>query len=140
MPPLTLRPAADRDVDAVLDLWHYAAENASRPPDRRDAVLALLARDPHALIVAERDGVLVGSVIAGFDGWRHHLYRLAVHPAHRRGGVGRALLDAAEQRLRELGARRLDAMVLDGNDLGHRIWTAAGYQRQDDWSRWVKTL
>lgn len=140
MPPLTLRPAADRDVDAVLDLWRHAAENASRPPDRRDAVVALLERDPEALIVAERDGVLVGSVIAGFDGWRHHLYRLAVHPDHRRGGVGRALLDAAEARLRDLGARRLDAMVLDGNDLGRQIWTAAGYVAQDDWSRWVKTL
>jgi ribosomal protein S18 acetylase RimI-like enzyme len=140
VPSLTLRPAVDRDIDAVLDLWRDAAENASRPPDRRAAVVALIERDPEALIVAERDGVLVGSVIAGFDGWRHHLYRLAVHPDHRRGGVGRALLDAAEARLRDLGARRLDAMVLDGNDLGHRIWTAAGYVPQDDWSRWVKTL
>ncbi|WP_405737448.1 GNAT family N-acetyltransferase [Streptomyces sp. NBC_01537] len=30
------------------------------------------------------------------DGWRCHLYRLAVHPGHRRQGI--ALLDAAEQR------------------------------------------
>jgi hypothetical protein len=31
-------------------------------------------------------------------------------------------------------------MVLDGNDAGHAIWSAAGYSRQDNWSRWVKPL
>lgn len=30
-------------------------------------------------------------------------------------------------------------MVLDENQLGHRMWQAAGYRRQDDWARWVKT-
>jgi hypothetical protein len=30
--------------------------------------------------------------------------------------------------------------VLDDNDEAHRIWTAAGYARQPEWSRWVKPL
>jgi ribosomal protein S18 acetylase RimI-like enzyme len=141
VPSPTLRPARAGDVDAVLDLWRRAAENASRPPDHRDAVEAVIARDPGALIVAEAEGgALAGTVIAGFDGWRCHLYRLAVDPGHRRQGLGRALLFAAEARLRALGARRIDAMVLDGNDLGQAIWAAAGYARQDDWSRWVKMV
>src|SRR5690349_14689626 len=72
---------------ASWGLWQEAAENGSRPPDTRQAVLALLSRDPEALIVAEHDGVLIGSVIAGWDGWRYHLYRLAVRPNWRRQGV-----------------------------------------------------
>jgi ribosomal protein S18 acetylase RimI-like enzyme len=63
-----------------------------------------------------------------------------VDPGHRRQGIGRALLDAAQARLRDLGARRHDAMVLDDNALGHQIWAASGYERQDDWSRWVKPV
>ncbi len=62
--------------------------------------MALLERDPSALLVAELGDQLVGSVIAGWDGWRGHLYRLAVHPDRSREGVGRALLVAAESRLR----------------------------------------
>jgi ribosomal protein S18 acetylase RimI-like enzyme len=54
--------------------------------------------------------------------------------------VASALLRAAEGRFRALGATRIDAMVLDRNDLGQRLWQASGYRRQDDWRRWVKEL
>jgi ribosomal protein S18 acetylase RimI-like enzyme len=135
-----LRTARADDVDGLLDLWREAAENDRRPPDTRPAVAALLVRDAAAVILAEHDGELVGSVIAGWDGWRCHLYRLAVRPGWRREGVGGALLAAAEDRFRALGATRVDAMVLDGNDLGQQLWRARGYVRQADWSRWVKAL
>jgi ribosomal protein S18 acetylase RimI-like enzyme len=139
MTGFAVRSAGIDDVDAVLELWRTAAENESRPADTRAAVVALLERDPAALLVAVSYTQLIGSLIAGWDGWRAHLYRLAVRPDHRHRGVGRALLDAAEARLAGLAARRFDAMVLDVNELGHRLWQAAGYRRQDEWGRWVKT-
>ena len=135
-----LRTASAADLDAILALWQQAAENDSRPPDTAEAVLALLGRDPEAVILADHDGALIGSIIAGWDGWRYHLYRLAVRPDWRKQGVGSALLSAAENRLKALGATRLDAMVLNGNDLGRNLWQAQGYQQQDDWRRWVKHL
>jgi GNAT superfamily N-acetyltransferase len=135
-----LRAASVGDIDGLLGMWLEAAENLSRPTDTREAVASLLDRDPEAVIVAERDGELIGSVIAGWDGWRCHLYRLAVRPQWRRKGVASALLRAAEDRFRALGARRADAMVLDSNDLGRNLWLASGYQRQDDWRRWVKPI
>ncbi len=138
--PFMLRTATAADIGGLLALWQQAAENDSRPPDSREALTALLGRDPQAAIVAEHDGELIGSVIAGWDGWRCHLYRLAVRPAWRRRGVGSALLRAAEDRARALGAGRIDAMVLDRNELGQQLWRASGYSRQDGWRRWVKPL
>jgi ribosomal protein S18 acetylase RimI-like enzyme len=135
-----LRTASAADVDDLIALWEEAAENGSRMPDTAEAVAALLGRDPQAVILADHDGVLIGSIIAGWDGWRYHLYRLAVRPGCRGQGVGSALLDAAESRLKALGATRIDAMVLDFNDLGQQLWRAGGYNRQDDWRRWVKGL
>ena len=135
-----LRAGATADVDGLLALWAEAAENAERAPDTRAAVTALLARDPDALIVAEHEGELIGSVIAGWDGWRCHLYRLAVRPAWRRRGVASALLHAAEDRFTAVGAARADAMVLHANGLGQRLWQAGGYHQQDEWRRWVKML
>ncbi|MBS2539095.1 GNAT family N-acetyltransferase, partial [Catenulispora sp. NF23] len=102
----------------------------------------LLARDPEALLLAVDPATaeLVGTVIAGWDGWRCHLYRLAVHPDRRRAGIGRLLVDTAEARFRAVGGARADAMVLDDNDLAHRAWRAGGYVPQAEWSRWVKAL
>jgi ribosomal protein S18 acetylase RimI-like enzyme len=134
-----LRFAIPADVESVLAFWLVAAEGTDRV-DRADAVFHLLARDPDALLLAVDDGEIVGSLIAGWDGWRCHLYRFAVHPQRRRQGIGRALIDAAEARFATLGGHRADAMVLDENELAHGPWTAAGYHRQPEWSRWVKPL
>jgi ribosomal protein S18 acetylase RimI-like enzyme len=137
---LAVRTADPADVAALLALWEVAAENDGRPVAPAAAVETLLARDPAACLVAVRDGRIVGTVIAGWDGWRAHLYRLAVHPDVRRQGVGAALLDAAAERLRVLGATRLDAMVLEGNGLGQSLWRAEGFVCQEDWRRWVRPV
>ncbi|GAA2754117.1 ribosomal protein S18 acetylase RimI-like enzyme [Amnibacterium kyonggiense] len=140
MAPASLRTASSNDVEALIEFWAVAGENDARPVDSAHATHQLLARDPDAVIVAERDHVLVGTVIAGWDGWRAHLYRLAVHPDHRRQGIGHLLLDAAERHLLTLGATRFDAMVLDGNELGASAWRARGYSPQHEWRRWVRPV
>ncbi len=139
MDDLRIRPAGPEDLDAVLAFWKTAAEGTSISDDR-EGVERLVARDPGALILAERDGELAGTVIAGFDGWRCHLYRLAVHPDRRRRGIGSALLAAAEDRFAGLGGRRGDAMVLERNERGQHAWRAAGYAPEEQWRRWVKHL
>ncbi|MEV5972784.1 GNAT family N-acetyltransferase [Streptomyces sp. NPDC051921] len=139
MDDLRIRAAVAADIDAVLAFWKAAAEGTSISDDRA-GVARLVERDPEALLLAEREGELVGTVIAGFDGWRCHLYRLAVHPGHRRRGIGGALLGAAEERFVRLGGRRVDAMVLDRNALGQAAWRAAAYGPQEEWTRWVKPL
>jgi ribosomal protein S18 acetylase RimI-like enzyme len=140
MGDLILRAAVGGELSAILEFWQVAAENESRPADTPEAVEALLSRDPEALILAIDGDQIVGSIIAGWDGWRCHLYRLAVAPWRRREGIGGLLVDAAEQRFRSLGGTRVDAMVLDDNPAAHGIWAAQSYRRQPDWSRWVKPL
>lgn len=134
---LAIRSALASDAEAVLAFWREAAEGTSISDDV-EGVRRLLDRDPEALILAVDGDRIVGSVIAGWDGWRASLYRLAVLPTYRRRGLSKALLKAAEDRFAALGGRRADAMVLEVNERAHRAWEAAGYERQDQWRRWVK--
>ncbi|MFE7118229.1 GNAT family N-acetyltransferase [Streptomyces sp. NPDC057654] len=139
MSDLRIRAAGPADLDAVLSFWKEAAEGTSISDDR-DGVARLVARDSESLLLAEVGGELAGTVIAGFDGWRCSLYRLAVHPGSRRQGIATALLAAAERRFVELGGRRGDAMVLEDNTVAQRAWGAAGYAREQQWRRWTKPL
>ncbi|WP_238012514.1 GNAT family N-acetyltransferase [Dactylosporangium sp. AC04546] len=137
---MNLRAADEADIPALLAFWKLAAEDTNRVDDDTAAVAALIRRDPEALVLAVDGDEIVGSLIAGFDGWRCHLYRFAVHPDRRRQGIGKLLLDAAEARFRSFGGRRADAMVLDDNTLAHHAWSASGYRAQPEWRRWVKGL
>lgn len=135
---IKIRCGQRQDLEALLEFWAEAGENHGRPADSVLLVEALLSRDPGSLIVAESGGSIVGTVIAGWDGWRAHLYRLAVAPSHRGRGIARLLMERAEARLRALGAIRFDAMVLTSNVTGAAAWEAMGYEPQYDWTRWVK--
>ncbi|MFI1676034.1 GNAT family N-acetyltransferase [Streptomyces sp. NPDC020607] len=139
MTDLHIRSAVQADAENVLTFWKEAAEGTSITDDV-EGVSRLIARDPDALILAEADGLFVGTVISGWDGWRASLYRLAVLPSHRRQGIAKALLEAAERRFLALGGRRGDAMVLEVNEQAQQAWAAAGYEREDHWRRWTKPL
>jgi ribosomal protein S18 acetylase RimI-like enzyme len=91
---LSIRTATGRDVEAILRLWR-AASAVPTVSDAPAALERLLAVDPEALVLAELDSAVVGSVIVGWDGWRGSMYRLAVSPGLRRQGIATALVRKA---------------------------------------------
>ena len=135
-----IRIATAADIDAVLALWDRAGPPSKSLPDTPAGILALLDRDPGALLVAEVDGEVVGTVIVTFDGWRCYLYRMAVAVSHRRRGIGRALVDAAEVRIRELGGVRADALTLKDDEAARAYWHSLGYEPDLRLVRWGKRL
>lgn len=139
MGKIAIRAAEPAEAAAVLEFWRTAAEGTSISDDPQ-GVRTLIERDPGALLLAVDGARIVGTVIAGFDGWRCHLYRLAVSPDRRREGIGTALLEAAHRRFESFGGRRADAMVLERNETGRRAWAAAGYEREEHWRRWIRPL
>jgi ribosomal protein S18 acetylase RimI-like enzyme len=136
-----IRAAAEADVAAVLSVWARSRSTTPRTPDDEQVVVRLLERDPGALLVAEDDdGEIVGALIAGWDGWRGNVYRLAVLPSHRREGVARALVEAGHDRLEALGARRVTALVGGDEGAAHKLWRAVGYHRDEFVHRFVRNL
>jgi ribosomal protein S18 acetylase RimI-like enzyme len=132
-----IRPARSKDIEEVLALWSNADAEPTRTDDA-DSLELLLRHDPGSLLVAEVDGRLVGTVVSGWDGWRGSIYRLVVHPDHRRQGLARRLLSDAESRLIRLGARRMQAIVVASDQRATGFWGTSGWEEQVDRVRFVK--
>jgi ribosomal protein S18 acetylase RimI-like enzyme len=136
-----VRAAGPADVPAVLALWEGARSARASTPDTPAALERLLATGTGALLVAEDGpGAIVGALVAAWDGWRGNMYRLAVEDAHRRRGIGLALVGAGEERLRALGARRITALVAHEDADAVGLWAAAGYARDETIVRFVRSL
>jgi ribosomal protein S18 acetylase RimI-like enzyme len=138
-PEVTIRAGRGDDVGAVLALWGTARSPHASTPDDAEAVGRAL--DAGALLVAETaGGRIVGTLLAGWDGWRGSMARLAVAPDARRQGIGHRLVAAGEQRLRDCGARRINALV-DASDEGVReMWRKAGYADDAATARFVRNI
>jgi GNAT superfamily N-acetyltransferase len=94
-----------------------------------------LARTPRpgsATFVVEDGGEVVGfaSVGASRDGEEQEaeLYAIYLHPSRWDRGIGRALLQRAEESMRSSGFHEAVLWVLEGNERGERFYRAAGWE------------
>lgn len=128
------------DLVAACALWDASAPGVHLgKSDTPDALSKKLQRDPDLFLVAEEDGELIGTVIGGFDGRRGMIYHLAVSQSHRCKGVGKALMDEVERRLREKGCIRAYLMVVKGNEAA-RFYENLGWSVMTNVDTFAKDL
>ncbi|WP_460776449.1 GNAT family acetyltransferase [Microbacterium sp. GXF7504] len=129
---IRIRPFADTDTEPVVALWRAAGllrpwNDPYRDIERKRAV------QPELFLVAVDDGVVVGSVMAGYDGHRGWLYYLAAAPERRGTGIGRALVAEAERLLTAMGCPKVQLMVRPDNTGARGFYDALGYEEVDSW-------
>ena len=90
-----------------------------------------------AVFVAERDGAVVGYVYAALEpqSWKElreaagFIHDVVVADEGRRLGVASALIEAACEWLRSIGAPRVILWTADGNDPAQRLFARVGFRR-----------
>jgi ribosomal protein S18 acetylase RimI-like enzyme len=126
-----IRRVTAADVGAVVELWRVVFPEYGDPArPQRDAAASVarkLAFGDELFWLAERDGRVVGTAMAGYDGHRGWLYSVGVHPDARRSGVGAMLVAEAERALAELGCPKVNLQVLSGNREALEFWRRVGY-------------
>ena len=110
-----LRTGEAADAEAITPLINAAfhVERFFLGADRIDIgeVRARLARG--RFILAEEDGAIIGWVYVEPSGERAYLGLLSVEPSLQRAGIGKRLMDAAEDHCRTAGCRLMDLRVVN---------------------------
>jgi ribosomal protein S18 acetylase RimI-like enzyme len=127
---VSIGPACAENRDAVVALW--IAAGLTRPWNNPGSDFDLaLSNHTSTIFIARDAAAVVGSVMVGFDGHRGWVYYLASDPENRGRGIGRALMAAAENWLRELGCPKIQLMVRQDNFDATSFYSAIGYLEQD---------
>ena len=127
---LAIADIADADVEAVIALWQRCG--LTRPWNDPASDIALARRNANSTVLVGRaHGALVATAMVGHDGHRGWVYYLATDPDRLKHGIGRALMAAAEDWLRQLGCPRVRLMVRHDNLDARGFYTAIGYDDQD---------
>jgi ribosomal protein S18 acetylase RimI-like enzyme len=139
---IVIRPCRVAECPAVLALWQRAGAIPS-PTDTLVELEQLVTYQDDGLLVAVENGVIVGSVIGGWDGWRGNIYRLAVAPEARRHGLARRLVDDAVRVLNARGAHRISALVERHEAHAVGFWDSLidrGWRRDERMLRYIKNV
>jgi ribosomal protein S18 acetylase RimI-like enzyme len=146
----TVRAATRADVPAIgrlgamlVRMHHdFDPERFIAAPLRTDDAYALfierqMGESSVVLLVAERDGEVLGYAYAGVEGPDYMslrgpagvLYDIMVAPTHRGYGVGRLLLEAILAALKARGAPRVVLSAAERNEVAQRLFARAGFRR-----------
>ena len=121
-----IRRYQPEDQEAVVTLWEQCALTRSWNDPRKDIARKLTVQS-EMFLVGELDGKLVASVMVGYDGHRGWVNYLAVSPACRGRGFGRALMDRAEELLLAMGCPKLNLQVRTTNTAVLAFYKSIGY-------------
>ena len=141
-PPL-LRPATSGDGDQVARLLAVLGYPCTAA-EARERIHAASAERDQRLLVAERDGMLLGLMALDFmyylplGATSCRIVALAVAPEAQRQGIGRWLLREAEQEARAQGAARIELTSAAHREQAHAFYRQCGYA--DTAVRFMKRL
>ena len=145
----TIRPATPADLPAIgrlgallVRLHHGFDPRRFLPatPQTEHGYASFLgsqlANPKIILLVADRDGKVLGYTYAGLEGYDYMslrgpagvLYDIVVDPAEREHGIGRMLLDATLAALKARGAPRVVLSTAERNEPAQRLFARAGFR------------
>ena len=125
-----IRSYEHADEDQVVALWQACELTRPWNDPRRD-IARKLDTQAGPFLVAEAEGSLVGTAMVGYDGHLFWINYLAVHPARRTQGIGRALMARAERELTSLGCPKLNLQVRSSNGQVLAFYARLGYLQDD---------
>ncbi len=124
--PTVIRAMRDTDQEQLIALWRAAG--VARPWNDPEQDIAFARRGPHStiLVAADEDRILASAMV-GEDGHRGWVHYVAVLPEYQNSGLGRAIMQAAEEWLAAHGVWKVQLLVRAGNERVLGFYARLGY-------------
>lgn len=127
---MKIRPMLDGELDTVVDLWK--ACDLTRPHnDPHQDITFARAQEACEILVGLDGETIIASIMVGHDGHRGVVYYVSASPDVRNKGIGRQIMEAAENWLKEQGIWKLNLMIRSDNTKVQNFYEALGYDVED---------
>ena len=126
-----IRIYRERDREQVLALWQECDLIHPKNDPQKDLDRKKGFGEELFLVVEEREKI-IGTVMGGYDGHRGIINYLGVHPSFRGQGLGKMLLHAVEQKLKDLGCPQVNLLVWSNNSEVLKFYKKTQYSEAND--------
>lgn len=128
---MTIRPATGADRSGVVALWDTVFPDD--PPHNAPSKVfaAKLPVNDDMLLVAVDEEAVIGTTMAGYDGHRGWLHKVAVLPQYQRRGVATALVRRAIVALRDAGCTKVNLQIRATNSVVRRFYETLGFEVEE---------
>lgn len=128
-----IRKMKIEDYDQVFLLWKKIKGFAIRSvDDSREGVERFIRRNPTTSIVAEKDGIIIGSILCGHDGRRGCFYHVCVMEEYRQNGIGKDMVHYALKELQKEKISKVSLVAFTDNKIGNSFWMNMGWKYRTD--------
>lgn len=130
---LTIRPFRIEDYDDLVKLWvSTGLPYKPKGRDSREKIDTEMQRGSAVFLVAEIGGQVVGAVFGTHDGRKGWINRLVVARDKQQSGIGALLVEAAEEKLQNLGIEIIACLINDDNPGSMTFFRKSGYTEHRD--------
>ena len=119
------------DWDGVNECW-TDHEGTNPVDDSAEGFTRYLKRNPTTSFVAEDNGKIIGTILAGHDGRRGIFHHVVVAPEYRKQGIGKMLVNSAAEALRQEDIHKVLLVVFTHNENGNQFWEHMGFTERTD--------
>jgi ribosomal protein S18 acetylase RimI-like enzyme len=118
------------DQASLITLWTEC--KLTRPwNDPAQDIAFAMANENATILIGKIDTKIIAAAMVGHDGHRGSLYYVAVHPDHQKQGLGKALMQAAEDWLKSKGVWKINVLVRDDNLAAAGFYKALGFEENE---------
>ena len=128
---MNIQSATVADRSSVVSLWETVFPDDPPHNAPRKVFDAKLAVQDDMLFIAVDNDVVIGTTMAGYDGHRGLLHKVAVLPQYRRRGTATALVRHAIRALRSAGCTKVNLQIRATNVAVRGFYESLGFEVEE---------